>query len=216
MNGADNNSLTDTQNKSCEKVDLESFAKLAGFPLELIQKELFLNWDKNELADAIIPLLDQLVEQGLLSKNSQDNTFSRRPENTRESSQLVLLAKVISPILEVYYLILALIARSVDPKKESKTIAKQDLENKCYLMAQRVAMIHELNSPDYSDKKLIANFIDTLVHIDYVKMYDTEQLEYSEVFQKADKRIRLLLPKKMRANILQMIDAHKAEPVLTK
>lgn len=176
-----------------------------------IQIELFLNWEMKEFAAAISPMLDKLVEQGLITKNQHDNTFSRRAPNTLESSQLILLAKVISPILEVYYLILALIARGADTEKESKKIAKQELENKCYLMAQRVAMIHELNSPDYSDKKLIANFIDTLVHIDYVKMYDTEHLEYSEVFQKTDKRIRLLLSKKMRANILHIIDAQRID-----
>ena len=71
-------------------------------------------------------------------------------------------------------------------------------------MAQRIAMIYELNAPDYSDKKLIANFINTLIHIDYVQVYDTEHIEYSEVFQKTDKRIRLLLPKQIRTDILQM------------
>ena len=72
-------------------------------------------------------------------------------------------------------------------------------------MAQRIAMIHQLNSPDYSDKKLISNFIETLIKINYVKVYDTEHVEYSEVFQKADRRIRQLLPKEMRSNILQML-----------
>ena len=189
----------------------EELVKLVSLAYPFIQKALFLNWEMNELADAINPMLDKLVEQGLIIKNQHDNSYSRRAPNTLKSAQLILLAKVISPILEVYYLILALIARGADPEQDSKKIAKQELENKCYLMAQRVAMIHELNSPDYSDKKLIANFIDTLVHIDYVKMHDTEHLEYSEVFQKADKRIRLLLPKKMRTNILQMIDVQRKE-----
>ena len=72
-------------------------------------------------------------------------------------------------------------------------------------MAQRVAMIYELNSPDFSDKRLISNFIDTLIHIDYLRVYDTEKIEYSDVFHKADKRIQLLLSKEMRSNILQML-----------
>ncbi len=72
-------------------------------------------------------------------------------------------------------------------------------------MEQLVAMIFELNSPDFSDKKLISNFIETLIHIDYVRTYGTEQIEYSEAFQRADKRTRLLLSKEMRTNILQML-----------
>ncbi len=82
---------------------------------------------------------------------------------------------------------------------------KQKLVTECILMSQRIAMIHEMDSPDYSDKHLIANFIETLIHIDYLREFDTEQIQYNEVFHRTDKRIRLLLPKQMRANILQMI-----------
>ena len=84
-------------------------------------------------------------------------------------------------------------------------MAKNELQKKCFLMAQRIAIIHELNSPDYSDKHLIANFIDTLISMDYLTVYDSD-IEYSDVFEKTDKRIRLLLPKNMRVNILQMIN----------
>lgn len=218
--------------RTLSRVEIISLVSIA-YPF--LQKELFLNWDKNALAEKIDDMLDALVDQGVLTKNHENGTFSRSASNTAENNRLTLLAKIISPILEVYYLVLALIARGAknnvqgklqsNSKNNSKnypqnhrqnhqknnvqptrTIPKQELEKKCYLMAQRVAMIHELNSPDYSDKKLIANFIDTLTQINYVKRYDNDHLEYSEVFEKADKRIRLLLPRKMRLNILQMID----------
>lgn len=170
-----------------------------------IQNELFLSWDKSQLDDIISKVLETLTELGLLVKNKQDDSYARRSSNTKEYTQLTLLAKIISPILEVYFLTLALLSNNGN-KEGNERISKQDLEKKCFLLAQRVAMIHELNSPDYSDKKLIANFIDTLIHIDYLQVYDTEHLEYSDIFHKTNKRIRLLLPKKMRLNILQMID----------
>ena len=101
---------------------------------------------------------------------------------------------------------------NIHPNNDLHT--KEALQTKCQLMAQRIAMIHEFNSPDYSDKHLISNFIDTLIHIDYVKVYNTESLAYSEVFQKADKRIRLLISKEMRLNIIQMIKKqHPAYPL---
>ena len=180
--------------------------KLVSLAYPFIQKELFLIWDKeSELAGIIDITLKQLCDLGLLIKDENNKQFSRPPTNSKAFTQLDLLAKVISPTLEVYYLTLALLSRS-SKKEANKRVPINELQEKCYLTAQRVAMIHELNSPDYSDKKLIANFIDTLIHIDYLTVYDTEQVEYSDVFQKTDKRIRLLLPKKMRSNILQMID----------
>jgi len=190
--------------------------KDAGLRTDQRQNELFLVWNKNKLPEVIDNMLQALVKQGLLSRNSDKNkisnksgnkentpndTYTKPGANTAEINQLYLLAKIISPILEVYYLTLALLSKS-----NNKKISRNELEEKCQLMAQRVAMIHQLNSPDYSDKKLIANFVEALIHIDYVKIYDTEHLEYSEVFQRTDRHIRLLLPKEMRANILQMLN----------
>jgi len=178
----------------------EEIISLVSLAYPFIKKELFLTWEMDELPDAIANMLDAMSEHGLLEKKGLGDSYSRRGSGAIEFTQLMLLAKVISPILEVYYLTLALLSDS-----GSEKISKEALEKKCYLMAQRVAMIHELNSPDYSDKKLISNFIDALVHIDYLKVYDVDHLEYSEVFHQADKRIRLLISKEMRSNILQML-----------
>jgi len=57
--------------------------------------------------------------------------------------------------------------------------------------------------------KACSFFIDTLIHIDHLKLYGTEHLEYSEVFHKADRRIHLLLTEEMRSNILPMLKIEK-------
>ncbi len=197
----------------------DEIINLVSLAYPFVQKELFLMWDKNtELSSAIDNALNFLHTSGLLIKNTNKgankdtninaiadiDSYSRPSSSTKAATKLTLLAEIISPILEVYYLTLALLSRS-SQKEENKRVAKDELQKRCILMAQRVAMIHELNSPDYSDKNLIANFIDTLIHMDYLTVYDSD-IEYSDVFEKTDKRIRLLLPKDMRSNILQMIN----------
>ncbi len=178
----------------------EKIISLVELAYPFIKKELFLIWPKNDLATVVSHLLQVMVDNKLLIRDEQTDSYARRTTQSIEFSQLNLLAKVISPIYEIYYLTLALLSRS-----QSANMSKPQLEQQCVLMAQRVAMMYELNSPDYSDKKLIANFIDMLVQIDYVKEYDVEQLQYTEVFHRADKRIRLLLPKAMRLNIMQIV-----------
>ncbi len=178
----------------------EEIINLISLAYPFVKAELFLVWEKEQLAEKISQVLDVMSELGLLIKNEQVDVYTRPGSGALEFTQLNLLAKVISPILEVYYLALALLSR-----KDKEKISKSELVEKCFLMSQRVAMIHELNSPDFSDKHLISNFIDTLINIDYLRVYDTENLEYSEVFHKADRRIRLLLSKEMRSNILQML-----------
>lgn len=177
----------------------EEIINLVSLAYPFIKAELFLTWHQKELPDIIRQMLDVLSEHGLLIRNEQLDVYTRASSGTSEYVHLNMLTRVISPVLEVYYLTLALLSRN------KNKLSRDELENRCYLMAQRVAMIHELNSPDFSDKKLISNFIEVLIHIDYVRTYGTEQIEYSEAFQQADKRARLLLSKEMRTNILQML-----------
>ena len=165
-----------------------------------IQSELFLVWEQESLPDVIDRVLGTMVEQGLLTGNTGGDSFSKPGAGSAGVDRTGLLARVISPVLEVYYLTLALLSRS-----SAENVTREELERNCQLMAQRVAMIHQLNSPDYSDKRLISNFIETLIRLNYVKTYDVEHVEYSEAFQTADRHIRQLLPKEMRSNILQMV-----------
>ena len=179
----------------------DEISHLISLTYPFVQHELFLSWDKKQLNEKIDETLVIMTDLGLLLHNENNDSFSRRSSSTKEYSQLMVLAKIISPMLEVYYLTIALLSRNT-----GKKISKPELVNHCILMAQRVAMIHELNSPDYSDKHLISNFIDALINIDYVKVCETEHIEYSEIFHRTNKRIRQLLPKEMRSNILQMIE----------
>lgn len=178
----------------------KEIVKLITLIYPFLQSELFLVWNKDALPNAIKSILFALCDEGLLEK-VDDDEYVRGDFGSVQFTRLNLLARVISPTLEVYYLTLALLAQSGD-----NTIPKAELEKQCQLMAQRVAIMHDLNSPDYSDKNLIANFIDTLIHIDYVKVYGTEDLAFSEVFRRADQRIRLLLSKTTRANIMRMVE----------
>jgi glycerol-3-phosphate O-acyltransferase len=162
--------------------------------------ELFLPWSEDELPPIIDHLLELMSDHGLLLKNEQLDVFTQPGSGTAHYTQLKLLARVISPTLEVYYLALALLSRT-----GGSQLSRDELENQCYLIAQRVAMIHELNSPDFSDRKLIANFIDTLIETRFLRDADTGQLHFGEAFLRADKHARLLLNKEMRTNILQML-----------
>jgi len=178
----------------------EEIIKLVAIAYPFLQAELYLKWNKEELPEIISNTLAYMSDLGLLIRNEQLDVYTRSGSGATEYIQLTMLARVISPLLEVYYLTLALLSI-----KSDEQMSREQLEHRCYLMAQRVAMIHELNSPDFSDKHLISNFIETLLNIDYLRTYDSGQLTYSEAFQKADRRARLLLSKEMRTNIIQML-----------
>jgi glycerol-3-phosphate O-acyltransferase len=173
---------------------------LIGLAYPYIKAELFLPWSESELPHMIDHLLEAMSSHGLLLKNVQLDVFTQPASGSAHYAQLKLLARIISPTLEVYYLTLALLSRTGEAQ-----LSKDELENQCYLMAQRIAMIHELNSPDFSDRKLISNFIESLIHTRFLRDAASGHLRFGEAFLRADKHARLLLSKEMRTNILQML-----------
>ena len=178
----------------------EEIINIIALAYPYVKTELFLIWEEHELSDIITQMLNIMSQQDLLIKNEQLDVYTRPPSGKPEFMNLNMLARTISPVLEVYYLTLSILFRDGEKK-----IPREKLENNCYLMAQRIAMIYELNAPDFSDRRLISNFIETLIHSDYIKSIDDEHLEYNEAFLTIDRRARLLLSREMRNNILQAI-----------
>jgi len=178
----------------------EEIINIISLAYPYIKAELFLIWEENELDSIVSQMLDVMAGQELLIKNEQLDVYSRPPSGKPAFMHLNMLARTISPVLEVYYLTVSILFRDAQKK-----IPREELENSCYLMAQRIAMIYELNAPDFSDRHLISNFIETLIHSDHLKAIDDEHLEYNEAFLKVDRRARLLLSREMRNNILQAI-----------
>ena len=65
--------------------------------------------------------------------------------------------------------------------------------------------MYEINSPDFFDKKLIANFINSLIKLGYVSINNSDKLELSGYALNEGRYARRLLDKNMQYNILQML-----------
>ena len=180
----------------------EEIINIIALAYPFVKAELFLIWETHELDDVISQMLDCMAEQGLLIKNEQLDVYTRPASGNPAYMHLNMLARTISPVLEVYYLTLSILLRDKQQK-----VTRKELEKRCYLMAQRIAMIYELNAPDFSDRHLISNFIETLINSEYLKSLESDHLEFNETFLKIDRRARLLLSREMRNNILQSIKA---------
>ncbi|MBE9564085.1 MAG: hypothetical protein IMF17_02490, partial [Proteobacteria bacterium] len=165
-----------------------------------LKNEFFLPWSTDDIEGKIDDILNCLLTTGLIS-SQQDTVIYHRPQiSTEQHAKLSTLAKVISPVLELYYMIFALLA-----EHGSDTLSRERLEELCHLMAQRLSLMYELNSPDFFDKKLIANFINSLINLGYVKINASENLELSVKALEEGRYARRLLDKNMQYNILQML-----------
>jgi glycerol-3-phosphate O-acyltransferase len=166
---------------------------------------LFIVWSQEELPDAIKHILDILVDLKLLEL-THEGKYARPRASSIEYGQLELLAKVISPILELYYMTFAILLNT-----GTNRVSEPDLIEHSYLMAQRLSMIYELNSPDFFDKRLITNFIDALREMEYVKLGSNELIQYSLDYLKVGEDAVSLLNRNIRTSILQLLSANTGE-----
>ena len=165
-----------------------------------LKTEFFLPWQPAEIESIIDKTLNHLSTTELIKYDNKTKSFSKPLITTEHHAQHTTLAQIISPLLELYYMIFALLA-----EHGSGTLTRERLEELCYLMAQRLSLMYEINSPDFFDKKLIANFINSLIDYDYVNVNTSDKLELTDTALNEGRYARRLLDKNMQYNILQML-----------
>jgi glycerol-3-phosphate O-acyltransferase len=114
--------------------------------------------------------------------------------------QLIRLAHIVQPILERYYMtFIVLWQASSDPLDEA------ELEHRCHLLAQKISMIYGINAPDFFDRLLFHDFIETMLDNEYLIRNDQQQLEFTFDFDYVSLDLRNLLSTEVRGSILSII-----------
>jgi len=182
-------------------VPREDLQRLARRVYPYVADEYFLRWTEEELPGVVDELLEDLLNHGLLTA-SEDRSVWRRPDTeSQEAVQLSVLAQATVPILERYYLALALLL-----KAGSGRLTQEALERQCQLMAQRMAMLYEINSPEFFDRALFRNFVRLLRERQVLAVNEEERIEFQPVMLEsivAD--AQLVLNEQVRNSILQVV-----------
>jgi len=174
----------------------DKIIQLVSLAYPFVYDELYLPWSEADVGAAIDATIDQLLEIGLLSARKQ-NMLRRPGPGSARAQQLVLLARVVQPLLERYYMILAVLQR-----QSVERLAREALEERCFLLAQRLAILFELETPDFYDRSLFNNFLDMLIRFGYVAVDEEQRLTLEEPMRAVDEDVRLLLSNQVRHTIL--------------
>ncbi len=167
-----------------------------------VRDELFLRWEESELNAVVAEVVDDLVNHGLLEV-SEDGTTWRRPHTgSSEAVQLSVLAQITVQIIERYYLVIAVLL-----KAGSGRINQDTLEMQCHLMAQRISLLHELNSPEFFDRTLFKNFIELLRARKVIEVNAEGRLVFNEILTAVADDAHLVLHEQIRNSILQVTHA---------
>jgi len=169
----------------------------------LIAKELFLPWDKSGMHQHVDNLLQQLIEQGVLTDNGEQ--LARVDPYQDKGVLLTLLARPIQPSLERGYLMIALLRHH-----GSGSFTTETLEAECQILAQRLSILHGLNAPEYFHKPLFKQLSELLLEQGYLWLEDGH-LHFSQALETFSVQCRPLFDPALRHSIRQLASQPKAQ-----
>lgn len=164
-----------------------------------VSDELFLRWREEGVVAAVSETLDDMANHGLLEAVDGGTQWRRPPTGSTEAVQLSVLAHVTVPIIERYYLVIAVLLKS-----GSGRISQDVLESQCQLMAQRMSLLYELNAPEFFDKALFKNFIDLLRARNVLGVSAEGRLTYTDMLPAVADDAQLVLHEQIRNSVLQV------------
>ena len=118
------------------------------------------------------------------------------PPNSEASPQLQQLGEILRPTLERQFLTLALLQHY-----GSGQLTRARLEEDAHLLAQRLAMLYEFNSAEFSEKLLFANVVRNLIDGGILQVDDEGLLRFDARITLAAAQTELLLAADVRHSI---------------
>lgn len=182
-------------NRTMSTIDIQ---RLVWRTYPYVRDELFLRWSDTEVAAAVVETLEDLANHGLVEALEEGAHWRRPATGSNEAVQLSVLAQVTVQIIERYYLVIAVLL-----KQGSGRVSQEVLESQCQLMAQRMSLLHELNSPEFFDKTLFKNFIDLLRQRNVLGVNAEGRLTYTDMLAAVAEDAQLVLHEQIRNSVLQ-------------
>jgi glycerol-3-phosphate O-acyltransferase len=178
---------------------VDKLVELASLAYPFLRSELFLRWPEEEVPQVMRRTVEVLVSSRLLLVEPDGVSVRRPPAGTAEAVQLSVLAQSTLQTLERFYMTIALLF-----KHGSGNISQNDLENLCYLMAQRITLLHGLDAPEFFAKTLFRNFIQVLKARGALTVNAQGLLEYDESIRSVEADAKLVLSEQIRHSVLQV------------
>jgi glycerol-3-phosphate O-acyltransferase len=162
-----------------------------------LKAEFFLRWTIDSSEKVVKRVIDGLVSQGLLMRN--DNGYIERPAVTsRDLTSLFFLARSLSQLLERYAIASHMLANY------KQGVERQVFEEQCSLMAQRIAILHGINSLELQDPKLYKGFVDELRRLGYAELSEQNLLKPTDKIIALARDSAKLLSADIRSSITRM------------
>ena len=181
------------------RVSTPDIQRLAWRVYPYIGAELFLRWSEAELPAVVEASLSCLAAHALIEPHPEGG-WQRPPPASAQAMQLSLLARATLQIIERYYVVVAQLVVA-----GSGEITQADLEERCQQTAQRMSVLYGLNSPEFFDRAMFANFIALLRGRGVIHARAGGRLEFDEVLVLVAQDAQFVLSEQLRHSILQIV-----------
>jgi glycerol-3-phosphate O-acyltransferase len=182
------------------RVSTADIQRLAWRIYPYIGAELFLHWSEAELPAVVEAALHCLAAHGLIEPDAEAGGWQRPPPAAVQAMQLSLLAQATLQTIERYYMVVAQLVLA-----GSGEITQLILEERCQQTAQQMTQLYGLNSPEFSDRALFANFITLLRSRGVIRTGAGGRLEFDEVLTRVAQDSQFVLSEQLRHSILQIM-----------
>ena len=169
-------------------IERERMSAIAGRVLPFLRAELFLSWDASGLEVRVQACLDAFDALGLLRPGS----------GAPGAAALDTLAQLMRQPLQRWSIVLAVLTG-----RGSGRLSAGALEDLCFLLAQRMAFLHEPGSPGFADRAAFRAIVATLVELGWARVADG-RLEFDARLHEAAGDAGWLLSEEVRLAIAQV------------
>ncbi|MGB2789091.1 MAG: glycerol-3-phosphate 1-O-acyltransferase PlsB [Dokdonella sp.] len=164
-----------------------------------IQAELFLHWTPEEFTSHLRSTLDFFVKRGLLTTDADGRVLERSPGQSDTAFRLRTLSHSLLQAVERYYITIALLVSN-----GRHTLSAAELENLCFLTAQRLSLLQELNAPEFFDRSLFRGFIQKLRERRVIRADENNKLDFDVALETLVTESKVILSRDIRHGILKL------------
>ncbi|TGG92760.1 glycerol-3-phosphate 1-O-acyltransferase PlsB [Natronospirillum operosum] len=171
----------------------ESMHKQLALIYPYVRNELFLHWPVDEAVAHGNDYIEALIDLGLIVEADGHLQATSEPDLLVHFMEL---GRLMTPTLERYYLTLA----TLDASGQSSLSGAQ-LESRAQEVAQLVSVLNGLNAPEFFDKSLFKQFVQTLRERTVIQTDADNRIQFDHRVHDAMKAAESLLSPELVRNV---------------
>lgn len=169
--------------------------RIAKVVYPYLREELFMHYSSRQFMENLEAAIDFMADKKFISKDG--DTLRRAIGTSGEAMKLRLLGESLMPTFERYFITLAVLN-----SHGSGVLSTTELEKRCHLTAERMALLFDFKAPEFFDRSLFRRFIRLLRDRGLIRLDQNAKLAFEESISHRIEEAKTMLSKEVRHHII--------------